>query len=162
MGLTMNRERLSLMADMLDELAGGHWSASRPGFVAPLRRRPLFMPELWIDQLDHPQGPSGCAIGFACLDNRFPGLNLNGLEPSTRAPALTPGYPPRLALGWDAVCVYFGLDDGMARWLFGASGNPQSWSQVRDWVRMVLEQADRDQARRLARRPLDDDFQAVG
>jgi len=142
----MNTQRLSLIADMLDELTCGRWYASRPGFITATRRQPTFLPDLWIANVDHPLGASGCAVGFACLDSRFVGLNLRDLEPTTRAPALVPGYPPRLATGWDAVCVYFGLEDEMARWLFGAGGNPQSWAQVRDWLRMVLECAARDQA----------------
>jgi hypothetical protein len=142
----MNTQRLSLMAEMLDELATGRWYASRPGFMTATRRQPTFLPDLWIDNVDHPLGACGCAVGFACLDSRFIGLNLRDLEPTTRAPALQPGYPPRLATGWDAVCVYFGLEDDMARWLFGAQGNPQSWAQVRDWVRMALECAARDEA----------------
>lgn len=146
----MNVQRLSLMVDMLEELATGRWHASRPGFITETRRQPTFLPDLWIENIDHPLGASGCAVGFACLDSRFAGLNLRDLEPTTRAPALQPGYPPRLASGWDAVCEYFGLEDGMARWLFGAEGNAQSWGQVRDWLRMVLASADRDLSRNKA------------
>lgn len=134
---------MGLMAEMLDDLAAGRWMASKPGFVSPSTRLASFFPDVWISNVDHPWGPAGCPIGFACLDVRFPGLNLKDAQPAARASALRPGHPPRLAVGWDAVCCYFDLDEPTAQWLFGPCGNPGSFAQVASWVKMTIEHATR-------------------
>ncbi|WP_040262721.1 hypothetical protein [Pseudomonas massiliensis] len=133
----MQEERLALLLDMLDELAAGRWQVSRKGYTGFGYRRPSFLPDVWVTAMDDPLGHAACAIGYACLDARFEGLYLNGLEPCTRAAPSARAHA-RLATGWDAVCSYFGLDEATARRLFSAEQSPASIACVRDWLREWL------------------------
>lgn len=145
----MHIERLALMLEMLEELASGRWQVSRKGYAGSSHRRPSFLPDVWVTPMDDPLGHAACAIGFACLDARFEGIYLDGLEPCTRIPA-TARTHARLAKGWEAVCAYFGVSEPMARDLFGPDRSPGSIAEVRDWLRALLHSptAEADCARR--------------
>jgi len=130
-------ERLALMLEMLEELASGRWQVSRKGYAGSGHRRPSFLPDVWVTPMGDPLGHAACAIGFACLDARFEGLYLDGLEPCTRLPGNARAHA-RLARGWEAVCAYFGLSEGVARELFGPDRGPASIADVRDWLRALL------------------------
>ncbi|MBF7140826.1 MULTISPECIES: hypothetical protein [Pseudomonas] len=125
------------MLQMLEELAAGRWQVSRKGYAGSGHRRPSFLPDVWVTPMDDPLGHAACAIGFACLDERFEGLYLDGLEPCTRLPG-TARTHARLAKGWEAVAAYFELDQTTARSLFGVERSPASITQVRDWLRAFL------------------------
>lgn len=134
----MQEERLRELLAMLEELASCRWQVTRRGYVG--QRRPSFLPDVWVTATDDPLGHAACAIGYACLDARFEGLYLDGLEPCTRLPA-TPKAHARLVRGWGAVCAYFGLEEATARRLFGADHSPASIATVRDELRAWLHEA---------------------
>lgn len=133
----MHTERLGLMLEMLEELAMGRWQVSRKGYAGSGHRRPSFLPDVWVTPMDDPLGHAACAIGFACLDARFEGLYLDGLEPCVRLPGTARAHA-RLVKGWEAVCAYFGLAEATARELFGPDRAPASIADVRDWLRALL------------------------
>jgi hypothetical protein len=122
---------------MLDELAAGRWQVTRLGYAGSGYRRPSFLPDVWVTAMDDPLGHAACAIGYACLDARFEGLYLDGLEPCTRL-APTARAHARLVKGWEAVALYFGLEEATARALFGPDRSPASIVDVRDWLREYL------------------------
>ena len=127
-----------LMAEMLDEIAGGTWRVTRVGFLRQDRKIPAFLPDVWITGMNDPLGQAACAIGFACLDHRFSGLNLDNMVPVTMAPSRFQGHPRRFARGWEAVSFYFGLDEFTARNLFGPEGRPAYPAMVSEWIRDLL------------------------
>lgn len=145
----MQHKRLRQLLEMLDELAAGRWQVTRKGYAGSGHRRPSFLPDVWVTAMDDPLGHAACAIGYACLDARFEGLYLDGLEPCTRL-APTARSHARLARGWEAVCVYFGLDEPTARRLFGPEGCPASIATVRDWLREYLSSRDAAPTRQAA------------
>ncbi len=137
--VAMNRKRLALMAEMLDEIARGTWRVSRIGFARQDARIPSFLPDVWITGLNEPLGSAACAIGYACLDSRFEGLRLDNMEPCTLTPPRPGRFTRRYVRGWDAVCTYFDLDLETAQSLFGPDGNPASPGIVRDWVLDLID-----------------------
>lgn len=145
----MQEKRLRRLLEMLDELAAGRWQVTRIGYAGSGYRRPSFLPDVWVTAMDDPLGHAACAIGYACLDARFEGLYLDGLQPCTRL-APTPRSHARLAKGWEAVALYFSLEEATARALFGPDRNPASITDVRDWLREFLSSRDTQACARTA------------
>jgi hypothetical protein len=135
----MNKRRLALMAEMLEEICRGSWRVSRAGFARQDARIPSFLPDVWITGLNEPLGSAACAIGFACLDARFEGLRLDNMEPCTLSIQHSGRFTRRYIRGWNAVCAYFDIDLETAQSLFGPDGNPSSPAIVRDWVLDLLD-----------------------
>lgn len=145
----MQEKRLKCLLEMLDELAAGRWQVTRRGYAGLGYRRPSFLPDVWVTAMDDPLGHAACAIGYACLDARFEGLYLDNLQPCARL-APTSRSHARLAKGWEAVALYFGLEEAIARQLFGPERNPASITDVRDWLQDLLSSGEASPCARAA------------
>lgn len=145
----MNRDRLGLMATLLEEIEAGTWEPT--GALINLQPFPWRCPghrfdlAQWCDTVLPDCGFSACAIGHACLDDRFnqQGLFLNW---RTSAPQFAPGGTVLPSpLGWLSVTAFFELGTSDAYHLFDRDHYPDAAradpAAVRERVEALLNQA---------------------
>jgi hypothetical protein len=117
----MNRERLELLSTMLGEVIAGQWRITRiSGDLAywgqdlKIERNGTldFKMRTWLGYRDC--GFSACAIGHACLDERFNqlGFMFCGDNPLFSVSERVEHF------GWTAVTKFFEIDQQIADWLF--------------------------------------------
>jgi hypothetical protein len=127
----MNIERLRLMSQMLGEVVGGTWKPTAK--VKPmLRAMPIegnlsFELRSWFGLTPDYCGYSACAVGHACLDERF---NQLGLVFGDFGPAYVGPNGEEYAPDWEGVCEFFGLDTQTAEHVFSDS----SYWEIGVWV----------------------------
>lgn len=126
----MNIERLQLMSQMLGEVIAGTWEPTAK--VKPLLRAiPIkgnlgFEMRSWFGLTPDYCGYSACAVGHACLDDRFNKLGLWFDEgPVYSGPD---GY--EYAPDWEGVSAFFELDIQTTEHLFSDS----SYWEIGVWV----------------------------
>ena len=114
----MNIERLRLMSQMLGEVVAGTWKPTSK--VQPvLRSMPVegnvgFEMRSWFGLTPDYCGYSACAVGHACLDERFNQLGLVFDDGPTYVGPNGEEYAP----DWEGVCEFFGIDLPTAERLF--------------------------------------------
>jgi hypothetical protein len=117
----MNIERLRLMSEMLGEVIAGTWKPTSK--VQPiLRSMPIegnvgFEMRSWFGLTPDYCGYSACAVGHACLDERFNRLGLVFDDGPTYVGPDGEEYAP----SWEGVCEFFGIGQSMAEMLFSDS-----------------------------------------
>lgn len=108
----MNRERLQLMVEMLEEVEAGTWVPTDDTNL-PSMLRPTESVSFNMRHWGGPKGLCGyaaCAVGHACMDSRFPRLdNKSELSIAPRCGA---------EVGWGAVYRFFDLTAEEAKHLF--------------------------------------------
>lgn len=116
----MNIERLQLMSDMLSEVIAGTWQPTSDN-LPKLRdhipvRNIAFELRSWFGVTPDYCGYSACAIGHACMDDRF---NHQGLVFGLIGPEYITdeGYKT----SWQSVEAFFDISNDMARGLFNSS-----------------------------------------
>ena len=111
----MNRERLQLMVTLLKEVEAGTWEPSGTTLghqPLPLPNRPGHRFDMidWFDNVRTDCGFAACAVGHACLDERF---NREGLLLKFNGPGQShhPMYSHKgnTYLSWVAVSLFFDL-----------------------------------------------------
>lgn len=123
-------QRLETLTQVLNEVSVGTWRATQAmgsalGHAAAfvLNEQALDSGQGWIGKAPAGSGCSFalCAIGHACLDDRFEDLILTRKGPvyHPRSSTLEPAY------GWKAVQACFDLDEATARRLF----HPESYEE---------------------------------
>lgn len=139
----MNRERLELMATLMDEIA------------ADDKLKPRFSLRAWVGsdlrQVEqekmsvHFCGTTACAVGFAVLDERFraQGFSLKWLYMGCVPVYRTSGDYCREFSGWQAIEEFFEIPLGRSLYLFSKIRYPSmdrtGPDQVADRIRAVLK-----------------------
>lgn len=114
----MNIERLRLMSQMLGEVVAGTWKPTAK--VKPmLRAIPIegnlgFEMRSWFGLTPDYCGYSACAVGHACLDDRFNKLGLVFDD----GPAYVGVNGEEYAPDWEGVSAFFEIDLQTAEHLF--------------------------------------------
>lgn len=151
----MNIKRLALMVKMLSEVEAGTWKLPKKSIISKIDVMPSYQEEEHKDQFDlsfWSYGAKGidcgftaCAVGHACLDNRF---NKLGLEFDWSD---TPSFDG--SSSWDAVEKFFEIKKNTAIILFSSSEYPGHLKgnalavQVRRRVEKLLELEDESKLR---------------
>lgn len=115
----MNIERLQLMSQMLGEVIAGTWKPTSNN-LPELRPMPIegnlsFELRSWFGLTPDQCGYSACAVGHACMDDRF---NKEGLVFGFDGPAFVGPDGSRYAPSWEGVCAFFEIDNELAEELF--------------------------------------------
>lgn len=143
----MHRERLELMVTLLKEVEAGTWEPSGTTLghqSLPLPPRPGHRFDMidWVDDVRPDCGFAACAVGHACLDERF---NQQGLFLYFNGPGQShhPYYQHQghAHLSWAAVGRFFDLTPTQEDYLF--DGDKYAYDKKRDpaAVRQRIEQA---------------------
>lgn len=121
----MNIYRMTMMAEMLEEIVEGTWEVTTEGWV--LRDDPVeFAMADWVDDTG-PCGYSACAVGHALMDKRFSGDGFGDVTHYGMVPTYE-GDTGMVYRGWGAVERYFEISDTTAQDLF------DKWSYEQDPV----------------------------
>jgi len=134
----MNPERVELMITMLKEVEAGTWKPAAIAAVDDVKAEDLPNTKAWFDMstwLSTDGDPAtcgfnACAIGHACLDQRFidQGLEMSGAEPSFG------GYHGPYAIG-----EFFGIDEQVVFDLFiPDDGSQVTAAEVRESLEKLL------------------------
>lgn len=118
----MNIERLRLMSQMLGEVVAGTWKPTSKQ-LPTLRSMPVegnlgFELRSWFGLTPDYCGYSACAVGHACLDERF---NQQGLVFGFAGPEYVGPDGEEYAPDWEGVSEFFGIDQAMSEHLFSDS-----------------------------------------
>lgn len=117
----MNRKRLALMGQMLVEVISGKWKGGPQ--VAEWNKEHSFKPNKqvlfdigdWVSSNSfgpaNACGTTACAVGHACLDQRFNEMGLH-IEIGEAKPIF------KNKENWDAVEKFFGIENETAEMLF--------------------------------------------
>lgn len=126
----MNKQRLSAMADLLEEVAAGTWKPTRSsnGLVAPN----TFNIGTWYGK--ESCGTAACAVGHAAFDKRFPEFDV------TSCGSLMIRGDANDQLMWKDVGSVFGIDAKSAIDLFGADSYEMLGETTPDDVAMRIRE----------------------
>lgn len=118
----MNIERLRLMSQMLGEVEAGTWKPTTTKLPS-LRSMPIdgnlgFELRSWFGLTPDYCGYSACAVGHACLDDRF---NQLGLVFGDSGPEYVGPDGEEFAPDWEGVTEFFGIDIQTAEYVFSDS-----------------------------------------
>jgi len=141
----MNRERLELMVTLLAEVEAGTWEPTGTTLghqPLPLPPRPGHRFDMidWVDDVRPDCGFAACAIGHACLDERFNqhGLFLQWGDPGqSHAPMYS--HQNRLHRSWAAVGRFFDLTPTQEDHLFDGDRYPYDQKKDPAAVRQRIE-----------------------